>query len=458
VPEPVELLIVQNARVIDPGSGLDLTADAVIENGVLTRLGVGAAQSLSSSARARVVDGSKHWLLPGFIDLRAHLGEPGLEYKEDLASGLRAAAAGGFTQVCCTPDTDPINDEPVVTEWLRQRAAAQSPVQLHPIAAATRGLSGKLLTEMAALRKAGAVAVGDADHCIASSEVLRRVFEYARDHDLPLFQHAEDHALTQGADMNEGAVATRLGLRGSPSIAEDSIIARDLLIAEYTGGRYHAAHISTRGALEAVQRAKQRGVSASCAVGIHHLLLTDEALAGYDPNFKLQPPLRGSLDVAALQRGLSEGVIDAVVSDHRPQSSLQKNCEFAEAEPGAVGLAVCFGLLLSLVQEGRVELARAISALTSGPAGVLGLRPPRLREGERADFVLLAPDGRWSVEAATLHGKSYNSPVLGRSLPGRIDLTLAQGQVAFDRAAQHDAALPPRSVSPGSRRAHDGGL
>jgi dihydroorotase len=337
---------------------------------------------------------------------------------------------------------------------LRQRAAAHSPVRLHPIAAATRGLSGKLLTEMAALRKAGAVAVGDADHCIVSSEVLRRVFEYARDHDLPVFQHAEDHTLTQGAEMNEGAVATRLGLRGSPSIAEDSIIARDLLIAEYTGGRYHASHISTRGALEAVQRAKQRGVAATCAVGIHHLLLSDESLAGYDPNFKLVPPLRGSTDVAALQRGLSEGVLDAVVSDHRPQSSLQKNCEFAEAEAGAVGLTVCFGLLLSLVQEGRVDLGRAISALTSGPAAVLGLRQPRLREGERADFVLLAPNGRWRVEAATLHGKSHNSPVLGRSLPGRIDLTLAQGQIAFDRAARHDAA----ALAPGSGRAHDGGL
>jgi dihydroorotase len=445
VPQPVELLILQNARVIDPGAGLDQTADAVVENGVLTRLGAGAAKSLGPGSRVRVIDAREHWLLPGFIDLRAHLGEPGLEYKEDLKSGLRAAAAGGFTQVCCTPDTDPINDEPVVTEWLRQRAAETSPVRLHPIAAATRGLSGKLLTEMAALRKAGAVAVGDADHSIVSSEVLRRVLEYARDYDLPVFQHPEDHALTQGADMNEGAVATRLGLRGSPSIAEDGVVTRDLLIAEYTAGRYHASHISTRGALEAMARAKQRGVMATCAVGIHHLVLSDMAIVDYDPNFKLVPPLRGADDVAALLGGLGEGVVDAVVSDHRPQSALQKNCEFSEAEPGAVGLAVCFGLLLSLVQEGRLELGRAIRALTSGPAGVLGVRPPRLAVGERADFVLVAPNARWSVEAATLHGKSYNSPVLGRSLPGRVDLTLAQGQVAFDRAADHDLAAPRRA-------------
>jgi dihydroorotase len=441
VPEPVELLIVQNARIIDPARGLDQTADVVVENGVLTRLGPGAGRSLASNPRARSIDAREHWVLPGFVELRAHLGEPGLEYKEDLASGLRAAAAGGFTQVCCTPDTDPINDEPVVTEWLRQRAAASSPVRLHPIAAATRGLSGKLLTEMAALRKAGAVAVGDADHCIASSEVLRRVFEYSRDYDLPVFQHAEDHAMTVGADMNEGSVATRLGLRGSPSVAEDGIIARDLLLAEYTGGRYHASHISTRGALEALRRAKQAHVAATCAVGIHHLVLSDDAIVDYDSNFKLVPPLRGRADVAALLAGVAEGVVDAVISDHRPQSTLQKNCEFAEAEPGAVGLAVCFGLLLALVQEGRLELQRALGALTTGPARVLGLPPPRLAEGELADFVLVAPDARWSVEAATLHGKSYNSPVLGRSLPGRIDLTLARGQVAFDRAARAD--LPP---------------
>jgi dihydroorotase len=452
VPQPVELLIVQNARVFDPGAGLDQTADAVIENGVLTRLGAGAAKSFGPSPRGRVIDAREHWLVPGFIDLRAHLGEPGLEYKEDLASGLRAAAAGGFTQVCCTPDTDPINDEPVVTDWLRQRAAATSPVQLHPIAAATRGLSGKLLTEMAALRKAGAIAVGDADHCISSSEVLRRVFEYARDYELPVFQHTEDHALTQGADMHEGAVATRLGLRGSPRIAEDAVVARDLLIAEYTGGRYHAAHISTRGALEALAQAKQRGVAATCAVGIHHLVLSDAALADYDSNLKLLPPLREARDVAALLGGLAEGVIDAVVSDHRPQSTLQKNCEFSEAEPGAVGLAVCFGLLLSLVQEGRLELGRAIAALTSGPAGVLGLPRPRLREGDRADFVLFAPNARWTVEAASLHGKSYNSPVLGRSLPGRVDLTLARGQVAFDRAAMERGALASDVARTGGSR------
>ncbi len=435
MPQPLELLIVQNARVFDPGAGLDQTADAVIENGVLTRLGADAGRSLSSSPRARVIDGREHWLLPGFIELKAHLGEPGLEYKEDLASGLRAAAAGGFTQVCCTPDTDPINDQPVVTEWLRSRAAAVSPVRLYPIAAATRGLSGKLLTEMAALRNAGAIAVGDADHCISSGEVLRRVFEYARDFGLPVFQHPEDHAMTVGAEMNEGPVATRLGLRGAPAVAEDSMVARDVLLAEYTGSRYHATRISTARAVATLRDAKGRGVAASCAAPIHHLILSEESLVDYDTNYKLVPPLRSMQDVLALRRGLAEGTIDAVVSDHRPQSSLQKDCEFSEAEAGAVGLSVCFSLLLSLVQEEQLLLSRAIAALTSGPAAVLGLPAPSLKQGQRADLVLVAPHARWSVEASTLLGKSYNSPLLGRSLPGRIDLTLAQGQVAFDRFA-----------------------
>jgi dihydroorotase len=429
--QPVELLVLRDVRGFDPGAALDETLDAVIENGVLTRLGAGAARGLPGTART--IDARGHWLLPGFIDLRAHLAEPGLEYKEDLASGLLAAAAGGFTRVCCTPDTDPINDQPVVTEWLLSRAASISPVRLSPIAAATQRLEGKLLTEMGALRNAGAVAVGDASHCIESSEVLRRVFEYARDFELPVFQHPEDHALTHGSDMNEGAVATRLGLRGAPSIAEDAIVARDVLLAEYTGGRYHASLISTARSVEALRAAKARGVRATCAAGVHHLALCEEALAGYDPNYKLVPPLRHRSDVDALCRGAAEGVVDAIVSDHRPQANLQKDCDFSEAEPGAVGLAVCFPLLFSLVLEGRLGLDRAVGLLTTGPAAILGVEPPALRAGARADFVLVAPNAKWTVDAASLHGKSKNSPLLGRSLEGRIEMTVAQGCIAFDR-------------------------
>jgi dihydroorotase len=325
----------------------------------------------------------------------------------------------------------------VVTEWLRARAAETSPVRLSPIAAATQGFAGKLLTEMGALRKAGAIAVGDANHCISSSEVLRRVLEYARDFDLPVFQHTEDHSLTHGADMNEGVVATRLGLRGAPSVAEDSLLARDVRLAQYTGGRYHASHISTAGSIEVIRLAKAAGARVSCAVGVHHLMLSEDDIVDYDSSFKLLPPLRHLDDVHALRRGLMEGSIDAVVSDHRPQSTLQKDCEFSEAEPGAVGLGTCLSVLLSLVEDQHISLARAIGALTTGPAAILGLPAPRLKEGELADLVLIAPGARWVVERATLRGKSYNSPLLGRSLPGRVDLTVAQGRVAFDALGPH---------------------
>jgi dihydroorotase len=289
---------------------------------------------------------------------------------------------------------------------------------------------------MGALRLAGAVAVGDANHSIGSSEVLRRVLEYARDFDLPLFQHAEDHALTQGSDMNEGVIATRLGLRGAPSVAEHAVVARDVLIAEYTGGRYHASLVSTARSVDTIRIAKERGARVSCAAGVHHLLLSEEAIESYDSNFKLVPPLRHVGDVAALLRGLAEGEVDAVVSDHRPQSILQKDCEFPEAEPGAVGLEVCFSVLLSLVQDGKLSLARAVSALTSGPARVLGVPAPRLEAGQLANLVLVAADERWRVDAESLRGRSHNSPLVGRSLPGRIDLTLAQGRLAFDRLAK----------------------
>jgi dihydroorotase len=430
---PVELLVLQNARAFDPGTGLDQMADVVIEAGILTRLGPGAARAFSNQARARVIDAQGRWVLPGFIDLRAHLGEPGFEYKETLATGLRAAAAGGFTQVCCTPDTDPINDQPVVTDWLCRRAAQLSAVQLRPIAAATQGCEGQLLTEMAGLRQAGAVAVGDANHCIASSEILRRVLEYARDFELPVFQHVEDPSLSRGTDMNDGLIATRLGLRGAPSVAEHGILARDVQIVEYTGGRYHGSLISTGRSVEIVRQAKERGARVTCAAGMHHLLFSEESLESYDTNFKLAPPLRAESDAAALRAGLAEGIVDAVVSDHRPQSSLQKDCEFCEAEVGAVGLAACFGVLLSLVQRGQLSLARAVAALTSGPAAVLGIAAPRLQAGERANLVLVAAEERWQVDARTLQSKSPNSPLLGHSLPGRVDLTLAHGSLAFDR-------------------------
>lgn len=432
VTTPPELLIVQNARVFDPAQGLDGHADLVIEAGVLTRLGPGASDAYSASPRARRIDGRGRWVLPGFIDLKAYLGEPGHEYREDLESGLAAAAAGGFTRVCCTPDTDPVNDTRVVTEWLCERARSVSPVTLYPIAAATERMRGETLTEMAALKAAGAVAVGDANHCIGSSGVLRRVLEYASDHELPVFQHAEDHSLTKNSEMNEGALSARLGLRGSPAVAEDAVVARDVLLAEYTGARYHASQLSTARAVGSIRDAKARGARVSCAVGVHHLAFSEDRLEGYDVDYKLTPPLRPAQDVEGLLRALEEGHVDAVVSDHRPCSSLEKDCEFAAAEPGAIGLGTCFSLLLGLVHEGRLSLKRAVEALTSGPAAVLGLSPPALRVGASAEFVVVDPEARWTLTRAASPSKSYNTPLRDQPLRGRVLLTVAAGRIAHD--------------------------
>lgn len=431
--ERAELLILQGARAFDASAGLGDAVDVVIERGVITRLGRDAAVELSRSPSARVIEAEGKWVLPGLIDLAAHLAEPGREHQEDIASGLRAAAAGGFTQVCCTPDTDPVNDSPVVTDWMIQRARSESSVALRPIAAATQGLRGEVLSEMGALRSAGAIAVGDGRRCITSSDVLRHVLEYSRDLQLPVFQHPEDHRLTDGAEMNEGATATRLGLRGAPAFAEDVIVARDVRIAEITQGRYHAARVSTARSVQALLQARTRGAKVSAAVPIHHLLLTEERLEDYDTRYKLSPPLRHRSDVEALLAAVEEGSVDAVISDHQPRVPSEKDCDMASAEPGAVGLSLCLSLALSLVSDGKLSLAAAVRALTSGPASVLGLPVPSVTLGEAADLVLVSPQEPWEVSPGPLHGKSWNSPFMGTRLNARVELTLAGGCVAFDR-------------------------
>jgi dihydroorotase len=274
--------VIRAVRALDPQSALDAVVDLVIERGVLTRVGPDAGAELARSERARVIDGRGRWALPAFVDLHAHLREPGHEYKEEIPTGLRAAAAGGYAHVCVMPNTRPVNDTRAVTELMLRRASEAGGPSLHPIAAITVGQKGKDLTEMAELRDAGAVAVSDDGVCVMSSAVMRRALEYAKNFDMPVIQHAEDHELTQGADMHEGVISARLGLKGWPRVAEDVIVARDIILAEYLDARYHVAHVSTRGAIALVREAKARGVAVTCEVTPHHLLLTDADLLGYD--------------------------------------------------------------------------------------------------------------------------------------------------------------------------------
>ncbi len=425
------LFVLRGARAVDPAVGLDGPVDLVVENGAITRLGRSAATAdLLGAEGARVVDGSGLWLLPAFVDLHAHLREPGEEYKEDIASGLAAAAAGGFAHVCVMPNTKPVNDRRAISEAIVARAREVGGTSLHPIAAITVGLKGAELAEMADQKEAGAVGVSDDGRCVTNSAVMKRALEYARTFDLAVIQHAEDHALTEGAQMHEGWVSTKLGLRGWPREAEDAIIARDVLLAEATGARYHVAHVSTRGAVRILREAKSRGISVTAEVTPHHLLLTHEAVLGYDTACKVNPPLREEEDVAALREALADGTLDAIATDHAPHSRLEKDCEFAAASPGMIGLELVVPVLLDLVRSGAIPLARFVDALTRAPARIAGLRAPRLAVGERAEITIVDPDVERRIEG--LRTKSRNTPFWGKTFRGRVLATFARGAPAFD--------------------------
>jgi dihydroorotase len=427
-----EATVFRRVRAIDPSGALDAEVDVVVERGRISRVGRDAGAELLTSERARVLELPGAWLLPGFVDLHAHLREPGAEGKEDVASGLRAAAAGGFVDVCCMPNTRPVNDSRVVTEMLVAKARALGTVRLHPIGAITVGQKGEQLAEMADMRAGGAVAVSDDGRCVTNSQVMRRALEYAATFDLPVIQHAEDHALTEGAQMHEGAISTRLGLRGWPRVAEDVIVARDVLLAEYVGARYHLAHASTAGSVRILREAKSRGIAVTAEVTPHHLLLTHEALLGYDTACKVNPPLREPEDVEALRMALADGTIDCVATDHAPHGILDKQVELAEAAPGLIGLELCLPLLLGLVRLGAIPLARLIDALTRAPARIVGLEAPRIRDGARADLVLIDPAARWTIDPARMRTKSRNTPFAGHAVQGRVVMTMCEGRIVHE--------------------------
>jgi len=431
-----DLLVFRAVHALDPASGVDIEgADVVIERGRVTRVGRGAASPEILEGRgAVVIDGGGATLVPGFVDLHAHLREPGEEYKEEIRTGLAAAARGGFAHVCVMPNTKPVNDRRSITEAMLARAREVSAVALHPIGAITMGQKGAELTEMADLREAGAVAVSDDGRCVMNAGIMRRALEYARTFDMPVIQHAEDHTLTEGAQMHEGRVSTQLGLKGWPRVAEDIIVARDVLLAEATGARYHVAHVSTQGSVRILREAKARGLSVTAEVTPHHLVLTHEAVLGYDTACKVNPPLREDEDVEALRAALDDGTIDAIATDHAPHSTLEKDCEFVEASPGMIGLELVVPVLFDLVRRGKLKASRVVEALTRGPARIVGLEAPALREGAMASLALL--DLAQAFDARALATKSRNSPFLapGRAseLRGGVRLTLAFGRVAFD--------------------------
>ncbi len=380
----------------------------------------------------RIVDVKDLWIVPGLIDLHVHLREPGQEYKEDIETGTRAAAAGGFTTICCMPNTKPVNDQRTVTELIVRRAKEVGAVRVRPIGAITQGLEGKLLADIADMKEGGIVAISDDGRPVMNAGLMRRAFEYARTFDLPVVQHAEDLHLSEGGAMNEGSVATRIGIKGQPACAESAMVARDLEIVEWTGARYHVAHASTARTVALVREAKRRGLDVTCEVTPHHLALTDEACSHYDTNTKVMPPLRTAADQEALLEALVDGTIDAIATDHAPHSPVEKDVEFECAAPGMLGLETALPLILDFVRMGSLDDTRAIAALTSGPARCFGLPGGALAVGAVADLCVIDPERPLTLTSESIASKSKNTPFLGQKLAGRAVLTLLEGRVIFD--------------------------
>ncbi|MCL2725010.1 MAG: dihydroorotase [Polyangiaceae bacterium] len=426
------VLVFRGVRAVDPSSNLDAIVDVVVEGKTITHVGPNAAECVFGECVFEVPHAPGALLFPGLFDLHTHLREPGQEYKEDLASGLAAAAAGGFTDVCAMPNTRPVNDNRAITEMLVLKSRTIGGTRLHPIAAITVGQKGEALTEMADLKEAGAVAVSDDGYCVTRSDVMRRALEYASTFDLPVIQHCEDHALTAGAQMHEGIVSTKLGLRGWPRVAEDVIVARDVILAEYTRARYHVAHVSTAGALRILREAKSRGIRVTAEVTPHHLLLTDASLLGYNTACKVNPPLREDEDLSVLREALADGTIDCIATDHAPHSPLEKDCDLHDASPGMIGLELCVPLMLGLVRKNILPLSRFVDALTAAPAKIAGRTASRIKEGAEANLTLVDPDAHWTVTPDRLRSKSKNTPFIGQSVTGMVVMTVVGGAVAFD--------------------------
>jgi dihydroorotase len=371
-------------------------------------------------------------VVPGFVDLHGHLREPGQEYKEDIASGGRAAVAGGFSAVACMANTQPPNDDPAVTEYVLDRARQASPARIYPVAAATRGLAGEVMTEMSALVDGGVVAFSDDGRTIADGGVMRRVLEYSTLVRVPVIVHAEDRTLVRDGVVNEGPVSTRLGLPGNPAAAEVVQVARDLLLAELTGAHLHVAHVSTAGAVALIRAARERGVHVTAEATPHHLTLTDEATLGYDTNTKMAPPLRGASDVSACRAGLADGAIDAIATDHAPHAVHEKDVEFTAAPPGVIGLETAVAVTLELVRAGDLAPLEWVRRLSTNPARILRRPGGSLAPGSPADVAVIDPARRWTYDPAKGFSKSHNSPWAGRALEGRVVATLVGGRLVYD--------------------------
>jgi len=435
-------LLISGGHLLDPGQGIDKIGDLLITEGKIAWAGDKGPASLQPDLS--IIDAAGLIVCPGFIDLHCHLREPGFEDKETIATGTRAAARGGFTTICCMPNTNPPLDNQASIDYVKKTAEAQGVVRVLPIGCITRGRQGKELTEMIELADMGAIGFSDDGDPVASSQIMSLAMDYSRDLGLPIIDHCEDKELSNGGLMNDGWVSTRLGLKGIPAAAEEITVARDLALAHLTGARLHIAHVSTEGSVELIRRAKEKGIAVTSEVTPHHLTLTEERVMGwqseknnrltYDTNAKVNPPLRTRRDIAALIEGLNDGVINVIATDHAPHTLVDKMCEFGLAAFGISGFETALGCLMALVHNGELDLTTLISKLTLEPAKIIGTKYGELgtlKPGCQADITLFDPNKEWIVSSQDFASKGKNTPFDGYQFKGKVMATVVAGEVVY---------------------------
>jgi len=425
-------LLIHGGHIIDPSLGIDETGSLLITEGKISWLGKG--EITPPQPDYDIVHAQGLIVCPGFIDLHCHLREPGFEEKETIATGTQAAARGGFTTVCCMPNTNPPLDNRDTIDYVKTKAATEGMVRVLPVGCISKGRKGRELTPMSELASAGVIDFSDDGQPVMDSGLMRQALEYSCAFNLPIIDHCEDTALTESGQINEGVVSTRLGLRGMPAAAEEIMVARDLALAQLTGGRLHIAHVSTEGSVELIRRAKEKGIQVSAEVTPHHLTLTEERVIGYDTNTKVNPPLRTKRDTQALIQGLMENVIDIIATDHAPHTEAEKRCEFALAPFGISGFETALGSLMGLVHDGQLTLANLISKLTCEPSRIIGDKYGKLgtlATGTPADVTIIDPNLEWVVDARAFASKGKNTPLAGSTLKGKVMATISEGRLVY---------------------------
>ncbi len=419
--------LIKGGRVVDPETGVDGVLDIVVEDGIIASVGKRKAQK----TKAAIIEASGKIVAPGLIDMHVHLREPGHEYKETVHTGCLAAAHGGFTAVCCMPNTDPVNDNQSVTDYILRKARTADTVHVYPVGAISRGLRGKSLADFGELMAAGVIAVSDDGNPVMNGQLMRRALEYAKGFGLLVIAHCEDRNLSANAVMNEGITATRLGLPGMPNAAETVMVARDIALCELTGARLHIAHVSTEGSVRLIREAKSRGAPVSAETAPHYFSLTEEAVMDYDTNAKVHPPLRTAADMHAVRQGLADGTIDVIASDHAPHTSIEKDLEFDQAANGMIGLETSLPLSLQLVEMGLLDMGGLIARMSLNPARILNLTHVGIKPGNPADLTMIDPKKEFVVDPSTFRSKSRNTPFSGWTLKGKAVMTMVAGKVVF---------------------------